>query len=250
MDILELDKKVNKQITKDFSISDFSCTGGDDCACSTTKHDPLLSVYLQRITDHFGKEIRITSGYRCEVRNAEVGGVSQSKHKSGQAADIKIDGVSSLEIAKYAESIGIKGIGYYDPSHDNFVHIDTRTTKSYWKNTSSNSVSTFGGEYNESEANSMVCIFDSGMMTATTYTADDVLAKLYVVTCSVGGGTPYRTMVIPKDVYSEGSVATIKIEGAYSFVTMNYDKDSQQATFRIVNSNNETCYLKHIVAFY
>jgi uncharacterized protein YcbK (DUF882 family) len=51
----------------------------------------------------------------------------------GKAADIVVQGVSSREVAKYAESIGILGIGLYETSADGyFTHIDTRTTKSFW----------------------------------------------------------------------------------------------------------------------
>ena len=38
-----------------------------------------------------------------------------------------------VEIAKYAESIGVLGIGLYETDKDgHFVHIDTRTKKSFW----------------------------------------------------------------------------------------------------------------------
>ena len=57
------------------------------------------------------------------------------------AADFHIDGVSTGEIAKYAESIGILGIGLYD----SFVHIDTRTRKSFWYSHAQERRTTFGG---------------------------------------------------------------------------------------------------------
>ena len=44
------------------------------------------------------------------------------------AADIVVKGVKPLEVARYTESIGIKGIGLYS----SFVHVDTRTRKSFW----------------------------------------------------------------------------------------------------------------------
>jgi hypothetical protein len=41
--------------------------------------------------------------------------------------------VKPIEIARYAEKIGIKGIGLYETEKDgNFVHIDTRDTKFFW----------------------------------------------------------------------------------------------------------------------
>ena len=115
------------QLTEHFNISEFHCKG-DKCGCKETLHDPALSAYLQQIRDHFGKPLKITSGYRCSSHNAAVGGVSTSRHTKGQAADFTISGIAPLEIARYAELIGIQGIGLYD----SFVHIDTRTTKSFW----------------------------------------------------------------------------------------------------------------------
>ena len=62
------------------------------------------------------------------------------------AADITIKGVSPVEIAKFAESIGVKGIGLYDTSKDgHFVHIDTRDKKGFWFGHAQEYRSTFGG---------------------------------------------------------------------------------------------------------
>ena len=62
------------------------------------------------------------------------------------AADITIKRVSPVEIAKFAESIGVKGIGLYDTSKDgHFVHIDTRDKKSFWFGHAQEYRSTFGG---------------------------------------------------------------------------------------------------------
>ncbi len=104
-----------------------------------------LVEYLQKIRDHFGKPIIISSGYRCERHNRSVGGATASKHKAGMAADIMIAGVSPSEVAKYAESIGAKGIGLYETAKDGyFVHIDTRVTKSFWYGQDQKYRSTFG----------------------------------------------------------------------------------------------------------
>ncbi len=42
--------------------------------------DPLREIY--------GKPIRVTSGYRCPRLNKAVGGVANSQHLTGQAADL------------------------------------------------------------------------------------------------------------------------------------------------------------------
>jgi peptidoglycan hydrolase-like protein with peptidoglycan-binding domain len=128
------------QLTEHFNISEFHCKGAN-CGCKETLHDPALSAYLQQIREHFGKPLKITSGYRCSSHNSAVGGASGSRHTKGQAADFTISGVAPLEIARYAELIGIKGIGLYD----SFVHIDTRTRKSFWYSHAQQRRTTFGG---------------------------------------------------------------------------------------------------------
>lgn len=115
------------KLSEHFNISEFHCKGAK-CGCGETLHDPALSQYLQQIRDHFGKPLVVTSGYRCKKHNEAVGGVSGSLHTKGQAADFVISGIKPLEIAKFAEDLGIKGIGLYD----DFVHIDTRSNRFYW----------------------------------------------------------------------------------------------------------------------
>lgn len=59
----------------------------------------------------------------------------------GEAADIqKFNGIEPIEIARYAESIGVKGIGVYSWG----VHIDTRTSKYFWYDGGASNVDTFG----------------------------------------------------------------------------------------------------------
>lgn len=137
-------KTSNVSLSANFKASEFSCKGSG--CCSTVMIDEQLVVYLQKIRDHFGKSITITSGYRCPTHNSRVGGATGSRHSKGQAADIVVQGVAPREVAKYAESIGIKGIGLYETAKDgHFVHIDTRDYKSFWYGQAQASRSTFGG---------------------------------------------------------------------------------------------------------
>lgn len=142
--MIEFEKGRSDKIAKNFQYKEFDCHG-QGC-CSTTIIDEKLVEYVQKIRDHFGKPVNITSPYRCEVHNRRVGGATKSYHMRGQAADIVVQGVSSREVAKYAESIGILGIGLYETSKDGyFTHIDTRTTKSFWYGQSGQPRTTFGG---------------------------------------------------------------------------------------------------------
>ena len=119
------------KLSTNFTSNEFDCHGSG--CCSSTLINPELVKYLQKIREHFNTPITITSGYRCITHNSRVGGATGSRHTKGDAADIVVKGVSPREVAKYAESIGIKGIGLYETSADGFfVHIDTSTTKSFW----------------------------------------------------------------------------------------------------------------------
>ena len=53
---------------------------------------PLMIMLVDRVLDpireHWGLPIRVHSGYRCPTLNEEVGGVEDSYHMDGCAADI------------------------------------------------------------------------------------------------------------------------------------------------------------------
>lgn len=133
-----------EKLSENFRVHEFACKGSS-CLCTTVLVDDALVNILQKIRDHFGK-VTITSAYRCSKHNKKVGGATKSYHTKGQAADIKVDGVSPAEVAKYAESIGVKGIGLYETAADGFfVHIDTRTYKSFWYGQKQAARTTFGG---------------------------------------------------------------------------------------------------------
>ena len=142
--MIEFKRGRTDKIAPNFQYKEFDCHGSG--CCSTTIIDEKLVAYVQQIRDHFGKPITVTSAYRCETHNKRVGGATKSYHMQGKAADIVVQGVSSREVAKYAESIGILGIGLYETSADGyFTHIDTRTTKAFWYGQNEEKRTTFGG---------------------------------------------------------------------------------------------------------
>ena len=56
---------------------------------------------LEPVRNHFGKPVRINSGYRGPALNAAVGGSSKSQHCNGEAVDFEIDGLANPELAKW-----------------------------------------------------------------------------------------------------------------------------------------------------
>ena len=144
MSIKTYTKGTAVQLSKNFKSTEFDCHGSG--CCTSTLIDDDLIKYVQKIREHFNKPITITSGYRCPTHNSRIGGATGSRHSKGQAADIVVSGVASREVAKYAESIGIKGIGLYETNADgHFTHIDTRGTKSFWYGQKEAPRTTFGG---------------------------------------------------------------------------------------------------------
>lgn len=119
-------KDGNKKLSSNFKVKEFACTDGSDPIFI----DSDLVNVLQKIRNHFGKSVTITSAYRTPTKNKAVGGTTYSQHLYGKAADIKVKGVSPATVAEYAEKLLPKsgGIGVYKT----FVHIDTRGSKSRW----------------------------------------------------------------------------------------------------------------------
>jgi len=73
---------------------------------------------LEPVRKHFGKPIRINSGYRGPALNAAVGGSSKSQHCNGEAVDFEIDGLPNPDLAKWvAENCEFDQIilEFYDP---------------------------------------------------------------------------------------------------------------------------------------
>lgn len=112
------------KVATNFAVREFACKDGSRMVIVNQK----LPEYLQKARDHFGKPMIITSGYRTTVHNIKVGGVSNSQHIFGNAADVYIPGVPVLELYNYfCEIAGNScGVGIYDT----FVHFDVRSVKS------------------------------------------------------------------------------------------------------------------------
>ena len=61
----------------------------------------LCEKVLQPVRDHYGRGVKVNSGFRHPEVNAKVGGSKTSDHTRGQAADIEIPGVPNAELAEW-----------------------------------------------------------------------------------------------------------------------------------------------------
>ncbi len=110
-----------------FKSEEFACR----CGCGFAAIDPALLRVLEAVRRHFNTPVWITSGCRCAAHNAAIGGVAQSRHVRGQAADIVVKKVAADVVADYLEECYPDrcGIGRYA----DWTHIDIRSEKARWQ---------------------------------------------------------------------------------------------------------------------
>lgn len=82
-----------------FSMNEFEC----HCGCRMPDNAranivALVEQVLDPTRERYGKPVCVNSGYRCARHNAAVGGVANSQHLKGEAADIAPAG---LQVTAY-----------------------------------------------------------------------------------------------------------------------------------------------------
>lgn len=109
-------------LTKNFSRSEFACK----CGCGFDDVAPELAEMCQTIRDALNQPVRINSGCRCTAHNAKVGGVANSTHTQGKAADLSCAaGADRLfETVKSLHESGRLPALSYCLKYPSFVHID------------------------------------------------------------------------------------------------------------------------------
>ena len=120
-------KQGEKQLSANFKVKEFACKDGSDAILVA----PKLVMLLQTIRSYYGKAVVVNSAYRTPQYNAKVGGVEQSQHCYGTAADISISGVKPSVLAEYIRKLmpDFGGVGIYS----SFVHVDVREERADWK---------------------------------------------------------------------------------------------------------------------
>lgn len=115
-----------------FTRAEFKCKcGGKYCNGYPVDIDMNMVKIADKIRARIGKPIPINSGLRCKIHNANVGGVSNSQHLLGNAADLGCpSGCTPAQMASIADEVmgDTGGIGTYSWG----IHIDTRAAKSRW----------------------------------------------------------------------------------------------------------------------
>lgn len=133
LDVYSLKTDGEKALSANFKVKEFACKDGSN----TIFIESDLVDLLQKIRDHFGKAVTITSGYRTATHNKKVGGSTRSQHLYGMAADIQVKDVEPAAVAAFAETLLVDkgGIGIYPKKAGRakgWTHVDVRKAKARW----------------------------------------------------------------------------------------------------------------------
>lgn len=107
-----------------FTREEFKCKcGGKYCNGYPSEPDERMVRIADQLRKNLGVPITIVSGLRCKTWNAIQGGVSNSQHMYGEAADIYAKGVSQPSVEAELDKIG--GVRYhYAIKGSSNVHFD------------------------------------------------------------------------------------------------------------------------------
>jgi hypothetical protein len=125
--IRRIEAATGGDLSEHFSKVEFACH-----CCGELKIETALIDALEQLRALAGREIIVHDGYRCPTHNQAVGGVINSEHTRGMAADIAIPGLSLQEIYELALKVPLflhGGIGAYDGG---FLHLDVRGHAARW----------------------------------------------------------------------------------------------------------------------
>lgn len=103
---------------KYFRKDEFVCR----CGCGADKMEEKLIRAADKVRGHFNAPVNVTSGRRCTKHNANVGGVSNSRHLSGKAMDFSVTGFSASSVLDYVQKLPEIRYAYaIDSKH---IHMD------------------------------------------------------------------------------------------------------------------------------
>lgn len=107
-----------------FTREEFRCKcGGKYCSGFPAEPQEQLVKIADRLRKNLGVPVTVVSGLRCPTWNRIQGGVADSQHMYGEAADIYAAGCSQAQVEAELDRIG--GVRYHYPiSGSSNVHFD------------------------------------------------------------------------------------------------------------------------------
>ena len=92
-------RRKKNPIAQNFDLSEFDAENAPEQVKKNITE--LVKNVLQPLRDGLKNPVKITSGYRDAAKNEEVGGVKDSQHITGNAADIAVMNKSLEQIFNY-----------------------------------------------------------------------------------------------------------------------------------------------------
>jgi len=120
-DVIDL-PQTKDRLSEHFCVEEFAC---HHCGQCIDIHPRLIELLEQLRKNIGGYPLHINSGYRCPIHNANVGGVPNSQHLFGTAADIAVPRQLTFgEFKWYVTKLPFDFVGLYRIS--GFIHVDVR----------------------------------------------------------------------------------------------------------------------------
>jgi len=105
-----------------FARKEFACKCGQYC----DGYPAQMQRGVVELADRARAELKgagfVSSGLRCSRHNADVGGVSDSRHLTGKAIDLRIEGKSARQTLAWAQKQ--PEVRYAYAIDANYVHMD------------------------------------------------------------------------------------------------------------------------------
>ena len=129
------------KLTEHFELSEFTRSAtADRLHIDNTIPEELIpnlknlcEQVLEPLREHFGTPVIISSGYRCPQLNKAVGGVTNSQHQKGEAADIVLPSTlnpqhSTLNDWFYwlLDNTHFDQLGYESKGNTKWIHVSCK----------------------------------------------------------------------------------------------------------------------------
>ena len=115
-------------MSKHFADKEFECRCGQPTCDAPKQPNALLIERLEKMREIYKLPLIINSGYRCARHNSLSGGVKDSPHLTGLAADLLCNSSTErFHMIAAALGAGFKRIGI----GKTFLHVDVDTSKAF-----------------------------------------------------------------------------------------------------------------------
>lgn len=119
---MSLEADLEKHPLKNFTLDEFKCP-----CCGRNDMELMFLRKLDLARDLAGVPFKITSAFRCEKHNDNVGGEEDSRHLIGEAVDIRARSQEVRgRIIKACQEVGL--VSFSISKNPGFIHVDTFPT--------------------------------------------------------------------------------------------------------------------------